>query len=124
VSTEVWPAGAAPEMGRVVSGPAGGEVEERVTCFRFALFPQGGLGASNCVRQTRALYNEILPSLLVSLLKGAARLFFTARIDRAHSDRARSASKKDGLTAPSPALLAKKSHAIVPCSVRCIDWVT
>ena len=32
--------------------------------------------------------------------KGVTRLSFTARVGRAHSDRARSASKKDGLVAP------------------------
>ncbi len=32
--------------------------------------------------------------------KGVAGLSFTARIGRAHSNRARSASKKDGLVAP------------------------
>ena len=35
-------------------------------------------------------------------LGGAARLSFTARIEGAHSDRAASASKKDGLAAPFP----------------------
>ena len=34
--------------------------------------------------------------------KGVAGLSFTARIGRAHSDRARSASKKDGPAAPFP----------------------
>ena len=33
-------------------------------------------------------------------LKGVAGLSFTARIERAHSDRARSESKKDGPAAP------------------------
>ena len=33
---------------------------------------------------------------------GAASLSFTARIERAHSDRARSASKKDGWLLPIP----------------------
>ncbi len=38
-------------------------------------------------------------------LRGAARLSFTARIEGAHSDRAASASKKDGLaTSHSPEL--------------------
>ena len=36
--------------------------------------------------------------------KGVARLSFTARIEGAHSDRAASASKKDGLAAPYPLL--------------------
>ena len=35
-------------------------------------------------------------------LRGTARLSFTARIEGAHSDRAASASKKDGLAAPLP----------------------
>ena len=35
-------------------------------------------------------------------LGGVARLSFTARIEGAHSDRAASASKKDGLAAPLP----------------------
>ncbi len=35
-------------------------------------------------------------------LRGAVRLSFTARIEGAHSDRAASASKKDGLAAPLP----------------------
>ncbi len=35
-------------------------------------------------------------------LRGAARLSFTARIEGAHSDRAASASKKDGLATPFP----------------------
>jgi hypothetical protein len=35
-------------------------------------------------------------------LRGAARLSFTARIEGAHSDRAASASKKDGLAVPLP----------------------
>ena len=38
-------------------------------------------------------------------LGGTARLSFTARIEGAHSDRAASASKKDGLTVPPPTLL-------------------
>ena len=42
------------------------------------------------------------PSSLVSLQEGAAELSFTARIEGAHSDRAASASKKDGPVAPSP----------------------
>jgi hypothetical protein len=42
------------------------------------------------------LLRPILP-----LQKGVARLSFTARIERAPSERARSASKKDGLAAPS-----------------------
>ncbi len=37
--------------------------------------------------------------------RGAARLSFTARIEGAHSDRAASASKKDGLAAPLPFFL-------------------
>ncbi len=37
-------------------------------------------------------------------LRGAARLFFTARIEGAHSDRAASVSKKNGLVAPYPTL--------------------
>jgi hypothetical protein len=32
--------------------------------------------------------------------QGVAGLSFTARVERAHSDRARSASKKDGLAVP------------------------
>src|SRR4249920_3872761 len=35
-------------------------------------------------------------------LRGATRLSFTARIEGAHSDRAASASKKDGLAVPLP----------------------
>ena len=43
-----------------------------------------------------------------SLLKmGAAGLSFTARIEGAHSDRAASASKKDGLAVPLPPLQAR-----------------
>ena len=37
---------------------------------------------------------------LILSSKGVARLSFTARIGRAHSDCVRSASKKDGLAAP------------------------
>ena len=63
------------------------------------------------------MYNEILPSLLGPLLEGAARLSFTARIDRAHSDRARFASKKDGLAAPFLCFTYKKiacySHGLI-----------
>jgi len=44
----------------------------------------------------------MLPSSLVSLQKGVARLSFIARIEGAHSDREASASKKDGLAAPLP----------------------
>src|SRR6266850_7242857 len=40
-------------------------------------------------------------------LKGAARLSFTARIEGAHSDRAASASKKDGLAVPLPPFQAR-----------------
>ncbi len=39
-------------------------------------------------------------------LRGAARLSFPARIEGAHSDRAASASKKDGLAVPRPTLLS------------------
>jgi hypothetical protein len=38
----------------------------------------------------------------ISSPRGVARLSFTARIEGAHSDRAASASKKDGLAAPLP----------------------
>jgi len=51
-----------------------------------------------------------LQSLLTSLttsLKGVARLAFSARIGRALSHRARSASKKDGLVAPFLSLQAR-----------------
>ena len=48
---------------------------------------------------------------LFPLTEGAARLPLTARIERAHSDRARSASKKGTwLCPPSPWLLQKQSH--------------
>ena len=40
-------------------------------------------------------------------LRGAARLSFTARIEEAHSDRAASASKKDGLAVPLPPFQAR-----------------
>ena len=49
--------------------------------------------------------------LLFPLTEGVARLPFTARIERAHSDRARSASKKGTwLCPPTPWLLQKQSH--------------
>jgi hypothetical protein len=38
----------------------------------------------------------------ILFFRGAARLYFTARIEGAHSDRAASASKKDGLAVPLP----------------------
>jgi hypothetical protein len=41
------------------------------------------------------------------VLRGAAGLSFTARIEGAHSDRAASASKKDGLAAPLPPFQAR-----------------
>jgi hypothetical protein len=41
------------------------------------------------------------PSDSQTSLEGVGRLFFTARIGRAHSYRARSASKKNGLPTPS-----------------------
>jgi hypothetical protein len=45
--------------------------------------------------------NEALPIDFPHFaLRGAARLSFTARIEGAHSDRAASASKKDGLAIP------------------------
>jgi hypothetical protein len=45
--------------------------------------------------------NEALPIDFPHFaLRGAARLSFTARIEGAHSDRAASASKKDGLAVP------------------------
>ena len=47
----------------------------------------------------------LLADLFTTFLGGAARLSFTARIGRAPSERARSASKKDGLAAPLPTLL-------------------
>jgi hypothetical protein len=40
-------------------------------------------------------------------LRGAARLSFTARIEGAHSDRAASASKKDGLAVSLPLFQAR-----------------
>jgi len=47
--------------------------------------------------------NEALPIDFPHFaLRGAARLSFTARIEGAHSDRAASASKKDGLAVPLP----------------------
>ena len=55
-------------------------------------------------RAHRTKYKMILPSLLVCLQQGVAGLSFTARVERAHSYRARSASKKDGLVAPCPFL--------------------
>lgn len=39
-------------------------------------------------------------SLLHKVSRGAVRLSFTARVERGHSEGARSASKKDGLAAP------------------------
>ena len=44
-------------------------------------------------------------------LGGAARLSFTARIEGAHSDRAASASKKDGLAVPPPFLRPRVARA-------------
>ena len=44
--------------------------------------------------------SEGLPNSPHFALRGTARLSFTARIEGAHSDRAASASKKDGLAAP------------------------
>lgn len=41
------------------------------------------------------------------VLRGTARPSFTARIEGAHSDRAASASKKDGLAVPLPLLLRR-----------------
>jgi hypothetical protein len=43
-------------------------------------------------------------------LRGAVRLSFTARIEGAHSDRAASASKKDGLAAPLPPFRGRALH--------------
>ena len=65
---------------------------------------RGGLAWSPPAHVERAIlrYKIALPSLLVSLKEGAARLSFTGRIEGAHSDRAASASKKDGLAAPLP----------------------
>ena len=52
--------------------------------------------------------NEALPiDFPHSALRGAARLSFTARIEGAHSDRAASASKKDGLAVPLPPFQAR-----------------
>lgn len=64
----------------------------------YHLFLRGGWDDPNCARPTRA------PSDPYSkfFLRGAVRLSFTARIEGAHSDRAASASKKDGLAVPLP----------------------
>ncbi len=49
-------------------------------------------------------------------LKGVAGLSFTARIGRAHSDCARSASKKDGLAAPFTSVRGRalREHRKIP----------
>ena len=62
------------------------------------------------IRASKSIHNLAGPSLLVSLKEGTARLSFTARIEEAHSDCAASASKKDGLAAPS-SLQARSFHS-------------
>ena len=90
-----------------------------------------------CPCPIRAIYDESLPSLLVSLLEGVARLSFTARNILTHPTlsaprRARVPGEHmlivRGLRArrmvwppPRPALRIKKPRAIVPCLLHCGD---
>jgi len=55
---------------------------------------------TNCARRTTIIPPNDPSKLARFSLRGAARLSFTARIEGAHSDRAASASKKDGLAVP------------------------
>jgi len=65
------------------------------------IFYFSGLPQSIYIYAHRRASNHLaLPSSLVFLQGGVARLSFTARIGRAPFHRARSASKKDGLAAP------------------------
>src|SRR6185295_1104731 len=65
-----------------------------------------GLVTSHDAYPTRA-FCFLICNITLSLLRGAARLSFTARIEGAHSDRAASASKKDGLAVPLPPFQAR-----------------
>jgi hypothetical protein len=54
------------------------------------------------VRSASTGDHQVACSILATAPRGAARLSFTARIEGARSDRAVSASKKNGLVAPFP----------------------
>jgi hypothetical protein len=76
--------------------------EERGIRRRFHPFYLDGLDRSQRARVERD--HSDFPHFA---LKGAARLSITARIEGAHSDRAASASKKDGLAVPLPLFQAR-----------------
>ena len=59
---------------------------------------------------TARVQRILLTGLCTTSLQGVARLSFTARIEGAHSDRAASASKKDGLAVPLPPFQAARSY--------------